>query len=120
MYIAPLTRQSAPVFCAEDAIFRRCVIFATCDLPSLSHAEERGQLPRSQLSLPKTPSKIHGELLKLGIEVAQSTVSIYMVPSTTLAVWSGTGLNEAADAAVERSLEVDARAPGGARAGWPE
>ena len=36
-------------------------------------------------------------------------------PSTTLAVWSGTGLNEAADAAVERSLEVDARAPGGAR-----
>jgi hypothetical protein len=24
--------------------------------------------------------KIHGELLKLGIEVAQSTVSIYMVP----------------------------------------
>ena len=25
-------------------------------------------------------SKIHGELLKLGIEVAQSTVSIYMVP----------------------------------------
>src|SRR5262249_11849245 len=33
--------------------------------------------------------------------------------STTLAVWSGTGLNEAADAAVERSLE--ARAPGGAR-----
>jgi len=33
--------------------------------------------------------------------------------STTLAVWSGTGLNEAADAAVERSLEVDARAPGG-------
>src|SRR5499433_4616580 len=80
MYIAPLTRQSAPVFCAEDAIFRRCVIFATCDLPSLSHAEERGQLPRSQLSLPKTPSKIHGELLKLGIEVAQSTVSIYMVP----------------------------------------
>src|SRR5262249_33485777 len=80
MYIAPLTRQSAPVFCAEDAIFRRCVIFATCDLPSLSHAEERGQLPRSQLSLPKTPSKIHGELLKLGIEVAESTVSIYMVP----------------------------------------
>src|SRR5262249_30386408 len=36
-------------------------------------------------------------------------------PNTTLAVWSGTGLNEAADAAVERSLEVDARAPGGAR-----
>jgi hypothetical protein len=36
-------------------------------------------------------------------------------PSTTLAVLSGTGLNEAADAAVERSLEVDARAPGGAR-----
>jgi len=34
--------------------------------------------------------------------------------NTTLAVWSGTGLNEAADAAVERSLEVDARAPGGA------
>ena len=29
MYIAPLTRQSAPVFCAEDAIFRRCVRFAT-------------------------------------------------------------------------------------------
>src|SRR6266699_1010749 len=25
-------------------------------------------------------TKIHGELLKLGIEVAQSTVSIYMVP----------------------------------------
>ena len=24
--------------------------------------------------------KIHGELLKLGIEIAQSTVSIYMVP----------------------------------------
>src|SRR5262249_30790136 len=35
--------------------------------------------------------------------------------STTLAVLSGTGLNEAADAAVERSPEVDARAPGGAR-----
>jgi|AmaraimetFIIA100_FD_contig_121_64780_length_1352_multi_7_in_0_out_0_2 hypothetical protein len=35
--------------------------------------------------------------------------------NTTLAVLSGTGLNEAADAAVERSLEVDARAPGGAR-----
>ena len=30
-------------------------------------------------------------------------------------ILSGTGLNEAADAAVERSLEVDARAPGGAR-----
>jgi hypothetical protein len=27
-------------------------------------------------------TKIHGELLKLGIEVAQSTVSIYMVPPT--------------------------------------
>src|SRR5258706_15487981 len=25
-------------------------------------------------------TKIHGELLKLGIEVAQSTVSVYMVP----------------------------------------
>src|SRR5260370_35581555 len=25
-------------------------------------------------------TKIHGELLKLGIEIAQSTVSIYMVP----------------------------------------
>jgi len=25
-------------------------------------------------------TKIHGELLKLGIQVAQSTVSIYMVP----------------------------------------
>ena len=25
-------------------------------------------------------TKLHGELLKLGIEVAQSTVSIYMVP----------------------------------------
>jgi hypothetical protein len=25
-------------------------------------------------------TKIHGELLKIGIEVAQSTVSIYMVP----------------------------------------
>jgi hypothetical protein len=25
-------------------------------------------------------TKVHGELLKLGIEVAQSTVSIYMVP----------------------------------------
>ena len=25
-------------------------------------------------------TKIHGELLKLGIEVAQSTVSIYMMP----------------------------------------
>ena len=35
-------------------------------------------------------------------------------PSTTLAVLSGTGLNEAADAAVERSPEVDARAPSGA------
>ena len=34
--------------------------------------------------------------------------------STTLAVLSGTGLNEAADAAVERSPEVDARAPSGA------
>src|SRR5262249_53545905 len=33
----------------------------------------------------------------------------------TLAVLSGTGLNEAADAAVERSPEVDARAPGDAR-----
>jgi hypothetical protein len=27
-------------------------------------------------------TKIHGELLKLGIQVAQSTVSIYMVPQT--------------------------------------
>ena len=27
--------------------------------------------------------------------------------STTLAVWSGTGLNEAASAAVKRSLEVE-------------
>jgi hypothetical protein len=27
-------------------------------------------------------TKIHGELLKLGIQVAQSTVSIYMVPRT--------------------------------------
>jgi hypothetical protein len=35
--------------------------------------------------------------------------------STTLAVLSGTGLNKAADAAVERPPEVDARAPGGAR-----
>jgi hypothetical protein len=25
-------------------------------------------------------TKIHGELLKLGIEVSQSTVSVYMVP----------------------------------------
>jgi hypothetical protein len=30
--------------------------------------------------------KIHGELLKLGIEVAQSTVSIYMVPPTGSAI----------------------------------
>jgi hypothetical protein len=31
-------------------------------------------------------TKIHGELLKLGIEVAQSTVSIYMVPRAEPAV----------------------------------
>src|SRR5215467_13862480 len=29
MYIAPLTRQSLRYFCAEGAIFRRCVRFAT-------------------------------------------------------------------------------------------
>jgi hypothetical protein len=34
------------------------------------------------------------------------TDKIYIDPSTTLAVLSGTGLNEAADAAVERSPEV--------------
>jgi hypothetical protein len=34
-------------------------------------------------------TKIHGELLKLGIEVAQSTVSIYMVlrPDRPLQTW---------------------------------
>jgi hypothetical protein len=43
------------------------------------------------------------------------SVQLLASAKATLAVWSGTGLNEAADAAVERSLEVDARAPGGAR-----
>jgi hypothetical protein len=34
-------------------------------------------------------TKIHGELLKLGVEVAQSTVSIYMVsrPDRPLQTW---------------------------------
>ena len=58
--------------------------------------------------------------LKAGIFQSGHHRPVIWPTSTTLAVWSGTGLNEAADAAVERSLEVDARAPGGARAGWPE
>src|SRR6516162_7537437 len=53
--------------------------------------------------------------LKAGIFQSGHHRPVIWPTSTTLAVWSGTGLNEAADAAVERSLEVDARAPGGAR-----
>jgi hypothetical protein len=43
--------------------------------------EIRGLIRRMSLENPLWgATKIHGELLKLGIEVAQSTVSIYMVP----------------------------------------
>src|SRR5207248_9973888 len=40
-------------------------------------------------------TKIHGELLKLGIDVAQSTVSIYMVPrrNRPLQTWKSFLLN---------------------------
>ena len=43
--------------------------------------EVRGLIRRMSFENPLWGApKIHGELLKLGIDVAQSTVSIYMVP----------------------------------------
>jgi hypothetical protein len=45
-----------------------------------SQKRVRDLIRRMSLENPLGATKIHGELLKLGIQVAQSTVSIYMVP----------------------------------------
>ena len=77
---------------AGDAVAwlaRRCVIFGFGGFGSSSRRggrpriakEVRDLIRRMSLENPRWgATKVHGELLKLGIDVAQSTVSIYMVP----------------------------------------
>jgi len=49
--------------------------------PTADRQRGTGPDPKNEFGEPALGRhKLHGELLKLGIEVAQSTVSIYMVP----------------------------------------
>src|SRR5262245_66433476 len=59
-------------------------------------------------------TKIHGELLKLGIEVAQSTVSIYMVPreGRPLQTWK-TFLRNHMEGIASRRLRASSRGVAG-------
>ena len=68
--IRPPTRETAPI----------SVIRSPGGRPQIAQ-EVRDLIRRMSLENPLWgATKIHGELLKLGIQLAQSTVSLYMVP----------------------------------------